>query len=83
MIVAHKIALGPNNMQETYVRNAAGTARCACHRARDQWRHSMRQGKPRRLAASTPCYQARRVFVDAGSHQKCAPNGHRAPRPRV
>ena len=29
MILAHKIALDPNNVQETYLRKAAGTARVA------------------------------------------------------
>ena len=43
MILAHKIALDPNNVQETYFRKAARTARftfpasyCFCHSARVQ-----------------------------------------------
>ena len=31
MILAHKIALDPNDAQETYSRNAAGVARFAYH----------------------------------------------------
>ena len=37
MILGHKIALDPNNMQETYSRKAAGTARFAYDWALDQW----------------------------------------------
>ncbi|AUW94971.1 hypothetical protein BXT84_14255 [Sulfobacillus thermotolerans] len=37
MILAHKIALDPNNVQETYFRKAAGTARFAYNGALDQW----------------------------------------------
>jgi putative transposase len=37
MILAHKIALDPNNVQETYFRKAAGTARFAYNWALDQW----------------------------------------------
>ncbi|MCL4520058.1 MAG: helix-turn-helix domain-containing protein [Firmicutes bacterium] len=31
MMLAHKIALVPNEVQETYFRNPAGTARFAYH----------------------------------------------------
>ena len=37
MILAHKMALDPNNVQETYFRKAAGTARFAYNWALDQW----------------------------------------------
>ena len=37
MILAHKIALDPNHVQETYFRKAAGTARFAYNWALDQW----------------------------------------------
>ena len=37
MIVAHKIALNPNDGQETYFRQAAGIARFAYNWALDQW----------------------------------------------
>ena len=37
MILAHKIAFDPNNVQETYFRKAAGTARFAYNWALDQW----------------------------------------------
>ena len=37
MILAHKIALDPNNTQATYFARAAGTARFAYNWARDEW----------------------------------------------
>lgn len=37
MMRAHKIALDPNNVQKTYFRKAAGTARFAYNWALDQW----------------------------------------------
>ncbi len=37
MILAHKIALDPNDVQETYFRKAAGTARFAYNWALNQW----------------------------------------------
>ena len=37
MILAHKIALDPNNRQETYFRKASGVARFAYNWALDQW----------------------------------------------
>ena len=37
MILAHKIALDPNDVQETYFRKAAGTARFAYNRALAEW----------------------------------------------
>ncbi len=37
MILAHKIALDPNNLQETYFRKAAGTARFAYNWALAEW----------------------------------------------
>lgn len=37
MLIAHKIALDPNNMQATYFARAAGTARFAYNWALDEW----------------------------------------------
>ncbi|WP_207711779.1 helix-turn-helix domain-containing protein [Sulfobacillus harzensis] len=37
MILAHKIALDPNDRQETYFRKAAGTARFAYNWALAEW----------------------------------------------
>ncbi len=37
MMLAHKIALDPNDVQETYFRKAAGVARFAYNWALDQW----------------------------------------------
>jgi len=37
MILAHKIALDPNDGKETYVRKAAGTARFADNWALSEW----------------------------------------------
>ena len=37
MLIAHKIALDPNNVQENYFARAAGTARFAYNWALDQW----------------------------------------------
>ena len=37
MILAHKIALDPNDVQETYFRKAAGTARFAYNWALSEW----------------------------------------------
>lgn len=37
MMIAHKIALDPNDVQETYFRKAAGTARFAYNWALNQW----------------------------------------------
>ena len=37
MILAHKIALDPNDVQETYFRKAAGIARFAYNWALDHW----------------------------------------------
>jgi putative transposase len=37
MMLAHKIVLDPNDVQETYFRKAAGVARFAYHWALDQW----------------------------------------------
>ncbi len=45
MILAHKIALDPNNVQETYFRKAAGTARFAYNWALDQWHQQYDAGK--------------------------------------
>src|SRR5690625_8025850 len=38
MILAHKIALAPNNVQRTYLAQAAGTARFAYNWALAQWK---------------------------------------------
>ena len=45
MIMAHKIALDPNNVQETYFRKAAGTARFAYNWALDQWQQQYEAGE--------------------------------------
>ena len=39
MMIAHKIALNPNNKQATYFAKATGTARYAYNWALDQWHH--------------------------------------------
>jgi len=38
MMVAHKIALNPNNVQATYLARAAGTARFAYNWALAEWK---------------------------------------------
>ena len=43
MILAHKIALDPNNVQETYFRKAAGTARFAYNWALAAWQRQARE----------------------------------------
>lgn len=45
MILAHKIALSPNNQQATYFARAAGTARFAYNWALDQWQQQYRDWK--------------------------------------
>jgi len=45
MMLAHKIALDPNEVQETYLRKAAGVARFAYHGALDQWQQQYAAGK--------------------------------------
>jgi putative transposase len=45
MMLAHTMALDPNNVQETYFRKAAGTARVAYNRALDQWQQQFDAGK--------------------------------------
>ena len=45
MILAHKIALSPNNQQATYFVRAAGTARFAYNWALDQWQQQYRDWK--------------------------------------
>ena len=57
MILAHKIALDPNNVHETYFRKAAGTARFACNwawtewqRQDDAWKADSTQPKPSEAA---------------------------------
>ena len=42
MILSHKIALDPNNVQETYFRKSAGTARCAYNWALAAWQRQAR-----------------------------------------
>lgn len=37
MLIAHKIALDPNNVQATYFAKAAGTTRFAYNRALAEW----------------------------------------------
>ena len=37
MILAHKMALDPNDVQETYFRKAAGIARFSYNRALAEW----------------------------------------------
>ncbi|WP_207711525.1 helix-turn-helix domain-containing protein [Sulfobacillus harzensis] len=85
MIVAHKIALDPNNRQETYVRQAAGVARFAYNWALAEWQAQYGRMESRshatpalgsRLAASPQHDQRRPIPVDAGRDQKRAPDGH-------
>ena len=38
MLIAHKIALAPNNVQRSYLARAAGTARFAYNWALAEWR---------------------------------------------
>ena len=45
MMLAHKIALDPNDMQETYFRKAAGVVRFAYNWALDQWQQQYDAGK--------------------------------------
>lgn len=45
MIRAHKIALDPNDGQETYFRKAAGTARFAYNWALAEWQRQYDAGK--------------------------------------
>jgi putative transposase len=42
MLIAHKIALDPNNVQATYFAQAAGTARFAYNWALTEWLHHLR-----------------------------------------
>ncbi|MGC9008291.1 MAG: RNA-guided endonuclease InsQ/TnpB family protein [Halothiobacillaceae bacterium] len=51
MIVAHKIALDPNNVQATYFARAAGVARFAYNWALDEWK---RQYEARKVDPSRP-----------------------------
>jgi len=37
MLIAHKIALDPNNVQATYLKKACGVARFAYNWALEQW----------------------------------------------
>ena len=72
MIVAHKIALDPNDRQETYFRKVAGTARFAYNWAglmtaavcRVESRSYIAQTVRRRLAASTQCHPRTQVSLD-------------------
>ena len=43
MILSHKIACDPNNVQETYFRKAAGTARFAYNGALAEWQRPTRE----------------------------------------
>ena len=54
MILAHKIALDPNAVQETYFRKAAGVARFAYNWTLDQWQqqYDAWQGDPTLLKPS-------------------------------
>ena len=56
MILAHKIALDPNNVQETYFRQAAGTARFAYNWALAEWQRQYEAWKadPTGLKPSDP-----------------------------
>ncbi len=44
MMIAHKIALDPNDVQETYCRKAAGIAPVAYNGALAEWRSNMTRG---------------------------------------
>jgi hypothetical protein len=49
MILAHKIALDPNDKQRSYFRRASGTARFAYNWALGEWRRQYQAGeKPSR-----------------------------------
>ena len=43
MLIAHKIALAPNNVQRSYLARAAGTARFAYNWALAEWRSAGRR----------------------------------------
>ena len=54
MLIAHKIALDPNNEQATYFAKASGTARFADNWALAEWRREHTEGgKPSDGRAST------------------------------
>ena len=51
MLIAHRIALDPNDVQATYFARAAGTARFAWNWALGEWQ---RQHRARRVDPSLP-----------------------------
>ena len=48
MLIAHRIALDPNNAQATYFARASGTARVAYNWALAEWKrqHAVRKNDP-------------------------------------
>ncbi|ARO67914.1 hypothetical protein B9J09_02095 [Xylella fastidiosa subsp. pauca] len=85
MLIAHRIALDPNNVQATHLSRAAGVARFAYNWALAEWRRQYEacmyvgqrpsQAIATFLAATTERNQARAVSVDERSHQERASNG--------
>lgn len=59
MLIAHKIALDPNNVQETYFARAAGTARFAYNWALAEWQRQYEACKAD-LASPKPSQMALR-----------------------
>jgi len=63
MMLAHRIALAPNNVQATYLSRAAGTARFAYNWALAQWKQQdtgqhTAQAIAIFTAQTTQCHQA-------------------------
>ncbi len=90
MILAHKIALDPNNVQETYFRKAAGTARFAYNWALAEWQRQYEAWKadPTGLKPSDPALRKqlnvrRPVSLDAGGYQERPTDGHQELGPSV
>ncbi len=84
MLMAHRIALDPNNVQATHLSRVAGVARFAYNWALAEWRHQYEactldsapsQAIATFLAAATERDQARAVSMDGRSHQERASNG--------
>lgn len=58
MLIAHRIALDPNNIQATYLARAAGTARFAYNQALAEWKRQYEACKaipPSPCPRSLPC----------------------------
>ena len=64
MILSHKIALDPNNVQETYFRKAAGTARFAYNWALAEWQRQF-QAHEENPAVPSPSDPALRKQLNA------------------